>query len=121
MKTPILTERQEEILTFIASSIDDFGYPPSIPEIQEEFSFKSPNAAQDHLKALARKGCIFRHPHKSRGIELMTHAVSADDLSEVTPTLYATGFVFDSLEFTITTNLNYGEKDTDCNEQQVIK
>jgi len=66
-----LTQRQKEILEFIISHIEQYGYPPSIPEIQKNFSFKSPNAVSDHLEALERKGYIARHPHKSRGIEVL--------------------------------------------------
>jgi repressor LexA len=65
-----LTARQQEILDFVAKSISSFGFPPTIPEIQKEFSFKSPTAANDHLEALARKGYIARHRGKSRGIEI---------------------------------------------------
>lgn len=68
-----LTKRQQEIFKFILSNIEKFGYPPSIPEVQEKFSFKSPNAVRDHLKALERKGYIARRPHKSRGIEILNH------------------------------------------------
>ena len=67
----ILTQRQKEILEFIISHIEQYGYPPSIPEIQKNFSFKSPNAVSDHLEALERKGYIARRPHKSRGIEVL--------------------------------------------------
>jgi len=73
MKTLILTERQSEILKFIILNKEKFGYPPSIPEIQENFSFKSPNAVQDHLGALERKGYISRRAHKARGIEVLGH------------------------------------------------
>jgi repressor LexA len=65
-----LTERQQDILDFIASQIASLGFPPTISEIQKQFSFKSPNAAGQHLKALVKKGWIRRHPHKSRGIEV---------------------------------------------------
>jgi len=67
----ILTQRQKEILEFIISHIEQYGYPPSIPEIQKKFSFKSPNAVVDHLEALEKKGYITRRPHKSRGIEVL--------------------------------------------------
>jgi len=69
-----LTQRQREILEFIISHIEQYGYPPSIPEIQEKFSFKSPNAVTDHLEALERKGYIARCPHKSRGIEVLVQS-----------------------------------------------
>jgi repressor LexA len=71
-----LTQRQKEILEFIISHIEQYGYPPSIPEIQKEFSFKSPNAVSDHLEALERKGYIVRRPHKSRGIEVLIQSKS---------------------------------------------
>ncbi len=73
MKNAVLTKRQHKIFGFILSSIDRFGYPPSIPEIQKEFSFKSPNAVSDHLEALKRKGYISRRAHKSRAIEIKVH------------------------------------------------
>jgi len=65
-----LTSRQKEILDFIGQSISIHGYPPSLLDIQKKFSFKSPNAAKDHLLALERKGYIKREPHKSRSISL---------------------------------------------------
>jgi repressor LexA len=65
-----LTERQKDILDFIVSQIESLGFPPTISEIQKRFSFKSPNAVGQHLKALVKKGWIKRHPHKSRGIEI---------------------------------------------------
>jgi len=79
MKNLVLTERQGEILKFIILNKEKFGYPPSIPEIQREFSFKSPNAVQDHLKALERKGYISRHAHKARGIEILVHTASNEN------------------------------------------
>lgn len=79
MKNLVLTERQGEILKFIILNKEKFGYPPSIPEIQRKFSFKSPNAVQDHLKALERKGYIFRHAHKARGIEILVHTASNEN------------------------------------------
>ncbi len=66
-----LTKRQEEILEFIKTHIEQSGFPPTILEIQKEFSFKSPNAVQEHIKALARKGCVRRNPHKWRGLEVV--------------------------------------------------
>lgn len=68
-----LTKRQRKIFEFILSNIEKFGYPPSIPEVQKKFSFKSPNAVKDHFEALVRKGYISRRPHKSRGIKILNH------------------------------------------------
>ena len=65
-----LTKRQEEILEYITECIDRQGYPPSIPEVQERFSFRSPTAVNDHFKALERKGYIERHKGKSRSISV---------------------------------------------------
>lgn len=79
MKNLVLTERQGEILKFIVLNKEKFGYPPSIPEIQEKFSFKSPNAVQDHLEALERKGYISRRAHKARGIEVLGHVASNEN------------------------------------------
>ena len=66
-----LTLRQEEVLAFIKSHINKIGFPPTILEIQKEFSFKSPNAVQEHLKALVRKGYLRRNPNQWRGLEVV--------------------------------------------------
>ena len=79
MKSAVLTKRQHKIFDFILSSIDRFGYPPSIPEIQKEFSFKSPNAVSDHLEALKRKGYISRRARKSRGIGIKVHTTAKEN------------------------------------------
>jgi len=79
MKNTILTKRQQQIFNFILSNIDKFGYPPTITEIQHKFSFKSPNAVQDHLEALERKKYIARRPHKSRGLEILNGKISKDN------------------------------------------
>lgn len=65
-----LTPRQSEILTFIKRCIEDNGYPPTRAEIATKLGFKSPNAAEEHLKALARKGAIEMTPGASRGIRV---------------------------------------------------
>jgi len=79
MKNLILTERQSEILKFIILNKEKYGYPPSIPEIQKKFSFKSPNAVQDHLGGLERKGYISRRAHKARSIEVLGHDTSKEN------------------------------------------
>lgn len=71
-----LTKRQEEILEFIKTYIEKSGFPPTISEIQKEFSFKSPNAVQEHVKALVRKGHIRRNPNKWRGLEVVNELKS---------------------------------------------
>lgn len=65
-----LTARQQQIFDLIKSHIDDTGYPPTRAEIAEVFGFRSANAAEEHLKALARKGMIDLVPGASRGIRL---------------------------------------------------
>ncbi len=65
-----LTPRQTEILSFIKRCLEDNGYPPTRAEIAQELGFKSPNAAEEHLKALARKGAIEMTPGASRGIRI---------------------------------------------------
>ena len=65
-----LTPRQAEILSFIKRCLEDNGYPPTRAEIAVELGFKSPNAAEEHLKALARKGAIEMTPGASRGIRI---------------------------------------------------
>ncbi|GAB1268325.1 transcriptional repressor LexA [Aurantivibrio infirmus] len=65
-----LTERQQEVLSLIRDYIEDRGYPPTRAEIAEELGFRSANAAEEHLRALARKGAIEMVPGASRGIRL---------------------------------------------------
>lgn len=65
-----LTERQREILNIIRQRVEDTGMPPTRAEIAAELGFKSPNAAEQHLRALARKGAIELLPGASRGIRL---------------------------------------------------
>ncbi len=65
-----LTPRQAEILAFIKQCLEDNGYPPTRAEIAQALGFKSPNAAEEHLKALARKGAIEMTPGASRGIRI---------------------------------------------------
>ncbi|MFN3750751.1 MAG: transcriptional repressor LexA [Thiobacillus sp.] len=65
-----LTPRQEEILNLIRERIETTGLPPTRAEIAERFGFSSPNAAEQHLKGLARKGALDLVPGTSRGIRL---------------------------------------------------
>ena len=65
-----LTPRQAQVLDLIRQHIQDTGYPPTRADIAAELGFKSPNAAEEHLKALARKGAIEMIPGTSRGIRL---------------------------------------------------
>jgi len=65
-----LTPRQSEILMLIQTSINETGRPPTRAEIARELGFKSVNAAEEHLRALERKGVITIAPGTSRGIQL---------------------------------------------------
>ena len=65
-----LTARQTQVLELIRHYIIDTGYPPTRADIAKELGFKSANAAEEHLKALARKGAIEMIPGTSRGIRL---------------------------------------------------
>ncbi len=66
-----LTARQEQILNLIRDAITTTGFPPTRAEIAAELGFKSANAAEEHLKALARKGAIEITAGTSRGIRLL--------------------------------------------------
>jgi repressor LexA len=72
-----LTARQEEILNLIRDAIENTGFPPTRAEIAAELGFKSANAAEEHLQALARKGAIEISPGTSRGIRLLGPVVEA--------------------------------------------
>ena len=65
-----LTTRQQEIFDFIKKEIEFNGYPPTRSEIAKVFGFKSPNAAEDHLKALKKKGVLNIVSGASRGISI---------------------------------------------------
>ena len=65
-----LTPRQSQILELIQDFIGETGMPPTRAEIARELGFKSPNAAEEHLRALQRKGVIELIPGTSRGIQL---------------------------------------------------
>lgn len=66
-----LTARQTEILNLIRDAINEYGAPPTRVEICQELGFRSPNAAEEHLRALERKGVIEIIPGTSRGIRLL--------------------------------------------------
>ncbi|MGY8525236.1 transcriptional repressor LexA [Paracidovorax citrulli] len=65
-----LTPRQQQIFDLIRNTIRQNGIPPTRAEIAAQFGFSSPNAAEEHLRALARKGVIEITPGASRGIRL---------------------------------------------------
>lgn len=65
-----LTPRQAEILEYIRDYQQETGFPPTRSEIAKKMGFKSPNAAEEHLRALEKKGAIEMVPGTSRGIRL---------------------------------------------------
>lgn len=71
-----LTNRQAEILQLIKDNISVTGMPPTRAEIAKQLGFKSANAAEEHLKALAKKGAIEIIPGTSRGIRLISDAAN---------------------------------------------
>ena len=74
-----LTNRQQQIFDLIKENIQDTGMPPTRAEIAEFFGFKSANAAEEHLKALAKKGYIEMLPGTSRGIRLAEQFTEEDE------------------------------------------
>lgn len=66
-----LTPRQQEILDWLKNYIQQNGMPPTRAGLSHEMGFKSPNAAEEHLRALQRKGAIELLPGASRGIRLV--------------------------------------------------
>ena len=65
-----LTARQQEILDFIRHTVEGQGRPPTRAEVCAAFGFRSPNAAETHLRALAAKGAILLEEGRARGIRL---------------------------------------------------
>lgn len=74
---PKLTERQQQILDLVQSAIERTGAPPTRAEIAAELGFRSANAAEEHLQALARKGMIELVGGTSRGIRLKSDTLRA--------------------------------------------
>jgi repressor LexA len=70
IESPKLTDRQQQILDLVQSTIERTGAPPTRAEIAAELGFRSANAAEEHLQALARKGVIELVGGTSRGIRL---------------------------------------------------
>lgn len=84
---PKLTDRQRQILELIQSAVKRTGAPPTRAEIAAELGFKSANAAEEHLQALARKGVIELVSGTSRGIRLKSEtlrSIHEDRLHQLT-------------------------------------
>ena len=76
-ESPKLTDRQQQILDLVQSAIERTGAPPTRAEIAAELGFRSANAAEEHLQALARKGVIELVGGTSRGIRLKSDTLRA--------------------------------------------
>ena len=79
-----LTARQQQILGLIKSAIENTGFPPTRAEIAAELGFRSINAAEEHLQALARKGAITLTPGTSRGIRLCDMSLHVGERQQMT-------------------------------------
>jgi repressor LexA len=77
MTTKPLTKRQNQILKFISEHIDKSGFPPTRIEVSKHFGFRSPNAAESHLRALEKKGVLTIERGRSRGLALTALSASA--------------------------------------------
>jgi repressor LexA len=75
-----LTKRQREVLKFISEFIEKYKYPPTRSELSSHFGFRSPNAAEAHLRALEKKAVIGLERGVSRGIALLP--LAADELPQ---------------------------------------
>jgi repressor LexA len=80
-----LTARQEQILKLIQDAIENTGFPPTRAEIAQILGFRSANAAEEHLQALARKGAIEISPGTSRGIRLVDASHDRAGLRGIVP------------------------------------
>lgn len=76
-ESPKLTPRQQQVLDLVQSAIERTGAPPTRAEIAAELGFKSANAAEEHLQALARKGVLELVGGTSRGIRLKSDTLRA--------------------------------------------
>ena len=88
MTEDTLTRRQNEILIFISQYIDKEGLPPTRVEISRHFGFRSPNAAESHLRALARKGGdsgAVIEPGKPDESLLLDRVTATDDAERMPP------------------------------------
>lgn len=66
-----LTQRQQEILTFVTRFVESRGFPPSVREIGQAMGLASSSTVHSHLGALERKGYLRRDPSKPRALELL--------------------------------------------------
>jgi len=74
----VLSERQQQVLDFIRTTVADRGYPPSVREIGEAVGLSSPSTVHSHLSALVAAGAIRRDPTKPRAIKVVSESKVAD-------------------------------------------
>lgn len=98
---PKLTPRQQEIFELIQRSIARTGAPPTRAEIASELGFKSANAAEEHLQALARKGVIELVGGTSRGIRLKAGTLRTVNESRKKPEATESGGLLSTLNRTL--------------------
>lgn len=90
-----LTARQQHVFDFIVKTMGELGYPPTRAEIAKALGFRSPNAAEEHLRALERKGAIRIIRNTSRGIRLPNQ--EPQELTETPATAQAPAFTTEAL------------------------
>ena len=78
-----LTERQRDVLAFIADELDRNGVAPTLREISERFGFASTASAQKHIALLERKGFLRREKHQKRGLVLANKATGTETAAEL--------------------------------------
>jgi len=79
-----ITQKQREVLEFLKIFLAENGFPPTRGEIAEHFGFKSPNAADENLRSLVKKGFIKLSAGKFRGITIIKHH-NVDHIEMVVP------------------------------------
>ena len=82
-----LTKQQQKVLTCIEVYINKTGFPPTRAEICKELGFKSPNAAEMHLRALEKKGYISIQSRSSRGISIIKSQLPLEKFSDQMPVI----------------------------------
>lgn len=75
-----LSDRQQQVLDFLTSTVNDRGYPPSVREICDAVGLSSPSTVHSHLSSLVKAGYIRRDPSKPRAIEILTDASQPSEL-----------------------------------------
>ncbi|MBD3895168.1 transcriptional repressor LexA [Halomonas sp. ML-15] len=80
-----LTPRQQNVYDFIVKTMSEFGYPPTRAEIARALGFRSPNAAEEHLRALNKKGVIRMVAGTSRGIRLPAQELESAEADTSAP------------------------------------